>query len=149
MFINETDINFIYKLQSHGNDNVYLGGSVMMVMLGIRKKYNDIDIIIYNRTTEQDMLIKDYNRNTGKLDFLNNYLVDEVPEKNLRYKGIPIAGFEAMIRFKTGRAYKKDYIDMLTLIKWLITYKPEGINIDESILTIVDEMGVDTDTNTK
>jgi len=137
MHLHETDIAFIHKLQALGNDNVYLGGSLLMAMIGVRKHVKDIDVILDNPTEEQAEFVKTYE---GKrLDFLR-YREETPPNKSLRYKGIPLDRFENIVKFKANRAFKKDYIDMFNIINWLVTNKPEGVDIDASIQTIVDEV---------
>jgi hypothetical protein len=138
MFINQSDIDFIHQLQSLGEDNVYLGGSLMLAMIGVRKTIQDIDVVIENPNEQQSSLIKEYN-NRGRLDFLR-YRLSTPPDKNLRYMGIPIIGFESLIKFKIERGVKKDYLDLFTIIRWILTQKPEGVNVEDSILTILKDI---------
>ena len=143
MHIPESDIDFIHKLQALGNDNVYIGGSLLMAMIGVRKQVKDIDVILDNPTEAQSELVKTYDGDL--LDFLR-YRQENPPDKNLRYKGIPIDRFENIVKFKANRAFRKDYMDLFKIINWLVTHKPEGVDIEASIQTIVDDVIAEKET---
>lgn len=137
MLIPEAEVAFLHRLQELGEDNVYIGGSLLMALMGIRREVKDIDIILDKPTPAQLALREEYKGTV--LDFLL-YRGETPLQKDLRYRGIPLDSVVSMVQFKAERAVRKDFLDLLTIMQWLVTAKPEGIQVEESIQSILHEV---------
>lgn len=149
MHISEYDLEYLKKVKALGDNNVFIGGSIILNILGIVRNIGDIDVILDNPSEEQLDLINEYIKlrradfkeggDKYELDFVRKR-DDEVFDKDITFKGFPVASLGSLVRFKKYRGTEQDYQDLNSLMRLILESNNEDINKEGSILAILKDV---------
>lgn len=148
MDFTDYELEYVKKIQALGNNNVFIAGSFILSLIGIKRTAGDIDIIVVDPNKEQAELVNAYRKirvdnliNGGDaeyhLDFLKEHRKTELVDNNLVYKGIPVAKLSGFIQFKKKRGTEEDYKDINKLMRLVLESTNLDINKEEVLLSIL------------